>query len=734
MSSMMPTRHATESWAVERPPTKRERKRDRTFSFSKQWENPASDLSLPLQASLHSSLSSDSEVGAYKLTAFNALAPRPTLRYEHGARRQSPQLSPPTRTDSHKKGVGDSEPISEETLKAHKRIYELADELDASGLRELMERDQRRRERKRDRDQDQAERRLARKIEQHKQEEAEAVKSGTPPPENLERGVMGRELAGLGIQPASAVLTSSKHRSTEDLDTSQRQHQEEEVTPLKPLDTFHRTDTIPPEEPLAPQSSDLPQPSRTSPPLEADEPVSPLPQGMTLAGLLRSKKSRSRSTLNSEKDNIVTPPPGKLEDDVPVRGQGGNKRPSRFSFSSLLRRSGKSVRDSGPSSFSNTSREEMQAAAIAQAQALQAQMQAQAQVPTTTKEMKDPKPHSDAETELHASSAQPRLGLQSNPQALAKLQGQDIGSSEPASPTTYLSRQSSSAVPKRTRSRFREDLPDFPLSPPDSRVQSPELEPPLPTVTEHAAAAAAAAAAGMRPSSNARYSTPTSGHRSVEATRHMSASTDAAFGAPSPDANQSISLASIDSEGSWLSGRMSGRQTSGLRDSFGRSNRRVHSHQSDSPTESTQEDLAIADDEYLSRLAPHRTSGTNYYSRRSGEGRPSSDEEDFADEGDEKWSAMGARDRPNVVEGREDPGSALRSREGTVNMESEEDDGSEYPVSPFADVQRAKSVQMGKGHARNFSAGSAKLLDITPRASVDSKAALSRERRPSSHL
>jgi hypothetical protein len=36
-------------------------------------------------------------------------------------------------------------------------------------------------------------------------------------------------------------------------------------------------------------------------------------------------------------------------------------------------------------------------------------------------------------------------------------------------------------------------------------------------------------------------------------------------------------------------------------------------------------------------------------------------------------------------------------------------------------VQRAKSVNLGRGHVRNFSAGSAKLLDLTPRTSVDAK-------------
>jgi hypothetical protein len=78
----------------------------------------------------------------------------------------------------------------------------------------------------------------------------------------------------------------------------------------------------------------------------------------------------------------------------------------------------------------------------------------------------------------------------------------------------------------------------------------------------------------------------------------------------------------------------------------------------------------------------------------------------------------------------------MQSHEGLLNIESGDEEQSESPVTPsvheLADLRRARSVNLGKGgHARNFSAGSAKLLDITPRTSVDSKAK-SNERRKSS--
>jgi hypothetical protein len=74
-----------------------------------------------------------------------------------------------------------------------------------------------------------------------------------------------------------------------------------------------------------------------------------------------------------------------------------------------------------------------------------------------------------------------------------------------------------------------------------------------------------------------------------------------------------------------------------------------------------------------------------------------------------------------------------------MNTESGDDDGTESPVTPTAqekmDIQRARSVNLGHaGHVRNFSAGSAKLLDITPRSSVDSKALRNSERRASGPL
>jgi hypothetical protein len=159
-------------------------------------------------------------------------------------------------------------------------------------------------------------------------------------------------------------------------------------------------------------------------------------------------------------------------------------------------------------------------------------------------------------------------------------------------------------------------------------------------------------------------------------------------------------------------------------------------HSSDSPTNSTQEDLAIMEDEYLSRLTPsaERNSLVKSLSQRSGDGRPSSDEEDFLDDSDLRWGTVPGS-QPHVVD-RE----TMRSRQGMLNLVGGDDDEQTSPDSPSsrveekADLGRARSVDLAsRGHARNFSAGSAKLLEIHPRSSVDGKTAF-KDRRASEPL
>jgi len=321
---------------------------------------------------------------------------------------------------------------------------------------------------------------------------------------------------------------------------------------------------------------------------------------------------------------------------------------------------------------------------------------------------------------MQAAAAAAQARAQAQAHALARLEGEDSPNASRTNTGNYISRKPSAGAPKRTRSRFREDLPELPLSPPASRVQSPEAEPPMPVLTEQKIHEME-----QLRSLGVRYDTPTSGHRSVDAVRRTTPSTmERAYVSPSPEAGMSMSLASIDSEGSWLSGNPSARRAA-MRDSIRRANQREHVDTTDSPTNSTEEDLEIVEDEYLTKLTPRRNSGQDLIGRRSGEGRPSSDEEDLVDDADMKWGRVGSQ--PEVVHR-----YTMKSHEGLLEMESEDEDSQASPISPSsqedADIQRAKSVSLGKGHVRNFSAGSAKLLDITPRPSVDARRSSERRR------
>ncbi|KAI0460143.1 hypothetical protein F5B21DRAFT_133137 [Xylaria acuta] len=636
MSQFMPARPATDQWTAGRP-MKRE-SRQFGFGSSGAVRQPSSDISLPVPESLHSGMSSDSEQISWKVSAFDALSPRPTLRYSSNPVMSSAPGSGLVRSQSTRKKLTGPMTIPESTLHARQRIHDLADDLDASDLRELMERDKRRRQRKAEKERERAERRLARRQEKQRAEEAAAVKSGSPAPVNLERGVLGREIPDSSGDRTSAVVTSSRRRSSSDSrrrsrPSSQIEDLENRRKTPSPLDEFYRTDSIPP-----PERSPSTKAATSAVSPERAEPIPARSPSPRLFGFIRSKKSRSNSPKQPEQPiptAVHSPPTASIKfDDAESVSRTSDSRSSRPWLS--LFRWGRNRRGSGPSSFSNTSRDSM-------------------------------------------------LG------------------SQPTPPTNYIApRKPSSGVPKRTMSRFREDLPELPISPPDSRVASPEAEPaavePLPVIPDDVAM---------------RYDTPIEGHRHQEAMRATPISIHRDDVQPSP-ALHSMSLASVDSEASWLSGRISRKRTSsGMRTSLQYPPRTVSalSGRSEGQTSEHTEDDNIVDDEYLNSVVPARP-----HRLSTGEARPSSDEEDDLSP---KWGAVGQT--PTVIQHSE----TMRSREGILQSfddkesgstnESEDDGDGQSPVEP----QRATSVKLGKGHFRNFSAGTAKLLEVSPRASSD---------------
>lgn len=619
-----PTRPPAEPWQTGRP-MKRDTRRVRSglgLGFRRSWEkeHPTSDVSLPFPRSVHSSLSSDSEHVSFKVSALEALAPRPTLRYAVCPPRYSnPSVHRPDRHVSVRNKVSDKEPIPEATLRAHKRIDDLANDLTASDLRELMERDERRKTRKRERDQERLQKRLARRAEKDKAARGE----GRHSPPNLDRGVMGRESVGLGVEPNGVVVTSSRSRSppkpsSKQLGKRPAAEMEDDGEPSGtahqgPLAHFHRTDSIP-----------LDNVSMVSEP--AAEPPVPRSESPRKKIILMPRASRSKSPHRSN------PPMAETPESLRKTSEGSIKKRMRRSWSNLFRWGSRSKRSSGPSSFSNTSRDSMSAA--------------------------------------HPPSA--------------------------AIPAA-LTRKLSSNVPKRTMSRFREDLPELPLSPPDSRGTSPEAVIP-PAILEQDSPDL---------DSTMDFDNPTPKRRDTpmapdEATGSAPASMPTTVG-PSPEPPASLSMG-IDSEGSWFGTK---------RNSVQRAPRvppsppRFHHHRSgsessfdshddpDLPRQEVVEDEGsyVADEDYLSRLANHRSAST-----RMKNARPVSNDSDGA-----RWGEVGGQ-TPNVVEPH--AGDLFKSREGLLNTFSEDGNGSE---SSLADAdenelqQRADSpVHAPRGKAKLF--------------------------------
>lgn len=234
-------------------------------------------------------------------------------------------------------------------------------------------------------------------------------------------------------------------------------------------------------------------------------------------------------------------------------------------------------------------------------------------------------------------------------EALARLQSDDT----PPNQAHYLTNKSASTVPKRTKSRFREDLPEFPLSPPDSRVQSPEADAPtLPVVAE------------KYPHMVSRL-TPPPGQDASSCAEQLKATAR-------NETHLSMSLASIDSEGSWLSGRVGSLRAPKKQGSLARMNRRDTAHPSDSPTNSTREDLSMADYDLLSHFATGRHPGVMAGQGASGEGCLNSVRDESPANDHLKWGRVGAK--PEVTQYHHHDRETVRSRQGLLNIDSEDEE------------------------------------------------------------
>ena len=611
-------------------------------------ERPVSDVSIPLPESIHSGTSVVSDQHGFKVSAFDVLSPRPTIRYSANPRLNNGSGSvAPSRQSTQK----EKQPvIPEETVNSKKRIAELADEMDTTSIRELMERDRRRKDKLRKSEQEKLQRRLQRKADKQRAEEGEAT------PWDAEDG--------LGIsQTYTSQPETSREQQIETPESWLHDPSWEKLTrnafaePENGGSTAHLEEPTPTdyaEEPVLETAKAVRLSTASmSPPASPTLPLQAPPSMSHLAELA----SRSTPSIPEQGE------PDRRDSDTSARLAGN--------WTAIFRRSGtrakRSSADRGrtPSEFSNTSRDSL-----------------------------------------------PR---QMPPSVFARIP------------------QARSGASIRTQSRFREDLPELPISPPESRVQSPiPDQEPMPSP-------------GIPVGPDQRLSDIHPAFRDeVALSRHQSIRSQ---NSPEPSSSAVVpqSLAIVDSEGSWLTGRpvkrLSQPQSNPLRESAGSLQRQLR--ELEEPEETTGSAVEEAESVNRSNLDPKPSSmperstahrrilDTNFADDSDDDSALQSQPTGIAQE-EGKWHGAVGR-HPTII--RQGAGARARSREGLLNEFQAGDESMESsPVSPEGDspvaqaggtersfIQNATSVDLGKGHARHISAGSARLLNLPARTSMDMK-------------
>jgi hypothetical protein len=615
---------------------------------------PSSQVSLPIAENIYEP-DEDPYQNSFKIGILAALSPRPTVKYN--GRSQSSLAKQPSRLPPLQQSIEE-----EDLSQSRRRIDDLADDLDSAGLRELMERDRKRRERKKQGDKANLQRKLQRRAEKQREEETrrnrteEFARSSSAeihaqgPQPSLPPDINGsRNLADPFADPAAAEKTTQTpiRNPFED---------EKDVEADIMSDVYDEHDAA--ETPIT-----IPSPEKQAKPVPQANNMA-APQGAVsppMSPMQSLVDERNMSQTSFKKEKISPEAAAGLE----RQRQSSDHGVQQSSWTSFFRRGTRhkgSAPDRGrftPSEFSNTSRESF------------------------------------------ARKGPP-------PQLMA-------------SQRTF--RQSGSATPQRTMSKFREDLPEYPMSPPDSRMQSPETTEtrPINTATSggrHLVHSQSGTLDGRSLATSSSIPTLDRGRPDSRVHSLMSGDSEAAGHALSQ------SLASVDSEGSWLSGkpvkRFSGPLSPMLSDK-----------EKQKPDEMEED---IASDDYLSRLSPEPDARRQ--STISGR-RASSALMDFhadqqspippvppiargADQG-ELWHDS-VRRQPTVIK----QASRAKSQEGllknfeSADVENASDEETESPRSEEdMTIMRARSVDYGKGHARKISASSGKLLDIR-RGSVHS--------------
>ena len=692
---------------------RRESKKFRN-TFAKQSDGPDSNGSLPLEDSIHSSMSGISEQRTFMIHGFEAFSPRPRLRYS-----SSPQFIPGSH-HSHHSAVNVVPPpsdwkkekqraVTRETLQESKTIDDLADDLDAGGLRELMERDKRRQEKKRKQEEERIRRRLQRRADKQASQEMRRQRGDSSPvrpqqsPKAWDDTKTRREPVGLGLQHQPARDMEENRASNEDKEN--REHGAKITATNAPAVA---TDTVP-QDPFA----DIADKSEQQPETATDTPME-TPLEAPQESAVHEPKAEAAQAVRSSQASIQNTPPISPER---TRIPSGLSQTMDLQHAEVPTPPSEPVKRKAPTELSSSPSRRVGAWTSFFRRGTLAQKRRDAENKGTPSEV------SFSNTSRESMRGQIPSHLQQQPS----------------------DRRRSSGTPHRTQSRFREDLPEMPLSPPDSRKQSPEVTalPPMPRNIEKQATAAA------EPKATGGSS------RASPGDTMMTQRTDSPVSPPpgrSSSALMSQSLASVDSEGSWLSGKPSRRTSKQARSSHRLSGGESPEKRPRSDDYSASyEELGIPEDEYFRRLtpAPEDDDGQIPQNRKvSGKassqavgGAESMNTETQDPRGlDQTLLRAGSERRPTVIE----RSQRVKSSEGLLNQfnhgqtaeadfatpidspsnglekiesatgESESQYGE--PDSPLDEhepmqMKRAESIDL-KHHSRHVSAGSARLLEL----------------------
>ncbi|KAF2103378.1 hypothetical protein NA57DRAFT_72353 [Rhizodiscina lignyota] len=651
---------------------RRESKRVRN-GMNRRFERPESDISLPMEDSIHSSMSGNSDPYSYHLSRLDVFAPRPLIRSSFNSHSQG-GLNPQalvSQTDSRRvdsRSQNRRPPPTKDILKGKKTVDELADDLDSSDIRAALERDRRRKDAKIAKETERLKRKLARKAEKQRLKEAGMEVEASP--SKRKRKDLDKHL-GLGIEsPNLTEVESPKQKKKKDVigptslaglespkfkKKDLEKHLGDKISNTRQLPKLQtstgnqeavRKESYLDYSKALQLNTDLDEPGsslaeqlRLGGPLseEALLNIHPAhrPQGSALslgreAELITATSSTPRltrvptspqqpkSTDSPESVEALPPLPSSPSKGEAQTSRSSSRRSSR-GFISFFKR-GPSLRNREPErgrtittpsdvSLSNPSRESMHRYHLP----------------------------SNILTSTVSETSPPRQPLSHSTSQAQRPS--TVGRTGSASTTATTSRhRDRSGTPVRTMSKFREDLPELPLSPPDSRMTSP--------------------APDLPPSALAvRRGLSSAGIGKLNFDPGLPFLSDSRSGSNAPSLENedkalksvglmSTSLASVDSEGSWLSGKPS-KKVSVRRSA--RNSVVSNSGLQKFSQNPSYEELGMDEDEYFRRLTPGPEE-RNASGQSEGMGRKPS-------------SSLMAKSTPRIGYDGEDEGEATENEE-----------------------------------------------------------------------